>query len=134
MFPLGYLSPCYVLPFCPQRHVQVHGSVVWDAHDRLQWAWPLVKADILKICDKWIPPPASGETSQEKDKRLKRCRLKARRQQVEISNSTLAAAVELCHRAIAPRQRVAVQPPPTNRPTPWRSGSTKGRGEHDHNN
>jgi len=44
---------------------------------------------------------------QEKDKRLYRCRLKARGQQVDISNSTLAAAVELCHRAIAPRQRVA---------------------------
>ena len=96
-----------MLPFCPQRHVQVHGSVVWDAHDRLQWAWQLVKADILKICDQWIPPPASGETGQEKDKREKRCRIKARGQQVEISNSTLAAAVELCHRAIAPRQRVA---------------------------
>lgn len=107
VFPLGYLSPCYVLPFCPQRHVQVHGSVVWDAHNRPLAAWQLVKADILKICDKWIPPPASGETGQEKDKRLKRCRIKARGQQVEISNSTLAAAVELCHRAIAPRQRVA---------------------------
>ena len=32
VFPLGYLSPCYVLPFCPQRPVQVHGSVVWNAH------------------------------------------------------------------------------------------------------
>ena len=107
VFPLGYLSPCYVLPFCPQRPVQVHGSVVWDAHDRLQRAWPLAKADILKICDKRIPPPTSGETGQEKDTRLYRCRLKARGQQVDISNSTLAAAVELCHRAIAPRQRVA---------------------------
>ena len=107
VFPLGYLSPCYVLPFCPQRHVQVHGSVVWDAHDRLQWAWQLVKADISKICDKWFPPPASGETGREKDKRLLRCRIKARGQQVEISNSTLAAAVELCHHAIVPSQRVA---------------------------
>ena len=34
VFPRGYFTPCYVLPFCPQRHVQVHGSLVWDAHDR----------------------------------------------------------------------------------------------------
>jgi len=107
VFPRGYFTPCYVLPFCPQRHVQVHGSLVWDVHDRRQLVQKLVESDVHEICEKWFPPPASGETGQEKQRRLHRCRGKARKQQVETSNSTLAAAVELCRRAIAPSQRAA---------------------------
>jgi hypothetical protein len=109
-FPLGYFTPCYVLPFCPQRHIQVYGSHVWDAHRRQQSAeWKLVAADILERCDKWFPPPPSGEElrGQEKKREKKRqynCRAKARSQIVEISNSTLEAAVELCHRAVVPSQ------------------------------
>ena len=107
VFPRGYVTPCQVLPFCPQPHVQVHGSLVWDAHDRRQLVQKLVESDVHEICEKWFPPPASGETGQEKNRRLYRCRSKARGQQVEISNSTLAAAVELCRRAIVPSQRAA---------------------------
>ena len=105
VFPRGYVTPCQVLPFCPQPHVQVHGSLVWDAHDRRQLVH--VESDVHEICEKWFPPPALGETGQEKNWRLYRCSSKARGQQVEISNSTLAAAVELCRRAIVPSQRAA---------------------------
>lgn len=92
VFPEGYFNPCYVLPFCPQRHVQVHGSRIWDAHRREHSAdWKLAKTELPEACA-WRN--ISGYA----------CRAKARSQMIHISNHTLEAALELCRHAYMPSE------------------------------
>ena len=102
IFPRGYYTSCYVLPFSPQRHVQVMGQRVWDAHatvgspHALQSGW--VTTNYSK-CDH-LGEMNDGSRAQKFCQARVRSALRA--QPVEIDNTTLDAALVLCAHAVVP--------------------------------